>query len=357
MTPELEIIKNENALSPEFLPEILPHRESQIQLISRNLEPAGRGQKPQSIFIYGAPGIGKTASIKFVFKQFEEYSGIKPIYINSWDYNTSFAVLAKITIELGFFTQRRGVSKDEVIERLVDCLKKTNKGVIICLDEIDQLIKKDEKVLYDLLRLNQYVTNPIGIVAVSNYKDIFMNLEPRIMSSLDVEEIPFKPYTLDEMKNILKERCKEAFKAGAIEEGVILLCANHAILRGGDVRVGLECLRKAYRISQDESSSKITVDHVKKILLSTKTVKMDLIKEKIDDVDKNIIKLLDYDKAVASEELRKRYTETYKKMSHTGFRKHLNHLKSNGIISEEISREDTPGRKVFISLNKRKVFK
>ncbi len=357
MQIDSKIIKNENALSTEFMPEILPHRESQIQFIAKNLEPASRGRKPQNIFINGPPGIGKTASIKFVFKQFEEYSGIRSVYINTWDYSTSSALLTKITTELGIFVQRRGISKDEIIERLVDGLKKVNKGVIICLDEIDQLIKKDEGALYDLLRLNQYVENPIGIVAISNYKNIFLNLEPRIMSSLDLEEISFKPYTLDEMKSILNERCKDAFKGGVVEDGVVLLCANHAITRGGDVRVGLECLRKASRLAEDDNSEKITVYHVKSILLTVKSVKMSIIKGNVEGVDRSIVDLLETGDDITSTNLREIYSKKYGNISHVAFRKHLNYLKNSGIIKERKTREGSRGRKVYISLVKRKVFK
>ncbi len=354
---ESKIYKNENALSPEYLPEMLPHRESQTELIAKNLEPASKGRRPQNIFVNGAPGIGKTASVKFVFKQFEEYSGIKPVYINTWDYNTSFGLITKLTTELGFFVQRRGVSKDEVMERLIDGIKKTKKGIVVCLDEIDQLIRRDEKALYDLLRLNQYVENQVGIVAISNYKDVFMNLEPRIMSSLDIEEIQFKPYTLEEMKKILTERCKEAFRSGVVEEGVILLCANHAVVRGGDVRIGIECLRKASRLAEDENSDRITVDHVKKILLSVKSMKVEIMKNRLEDTDKNIAVLLESQNVITSSELRDLYSKQYGKISHVQFRHHLNYLKNTGVINEKVRRSGSRGRKVYISLAKRKVFK
>lgn len=228
--------------------------------------------------------------------------------------------------------------------------------MIICLDEVDQLVKKDEGALYDLLRLNQYVDNPISLVMISNYRDIFVNVEPRIKSSLNIEELEFKPYTMQEMKDILMERVKNAFRPGSIEEGVILLCANHAINKGGDVRIGLECLRKAARICEEENSDRIKTDYVKTILKETGPVKLKIMQEKLQGVDKNIIDLLSKEKNITSTDLHNKYVKNYGEISHFGLTKHVKHLKDIEILKVEESRKDTRGRKWFISLTKRKVF-
>lgn len=355
---ESKIFKDENILSPEYLPEFLPHRETQMERIAKIITPVSYGRTSQNIFISGVPGIGKTASAKFIFRKFEEYSEkVKTIYINTWNYNTSFSILTKLVIELGFFAQRRGVSKDEIMDKLIEAMKKTNKSLVICLDEVDQLVKKDESALYDLLRLNQYVTNPIVLVMISNYRDIFAEIEPRIKSSLNIEEIEFKPYNLQEMKDILHERCEYAFRPGVMEEGVILLCANHAINKGGDVRIGLECLRKAARTSEEENSDKIKVSHLKQILNETGPVKLKIMKDNLTGVKKNIVDLLSELEEVTSTEFHKKYIEKFGQISQFGLRKHIIHLENIGVIKTKESREETRGRKYFISLVKRKVFK
>ena len=358
MIEESGIFKNEEVLNPEYLPELLPHRETQIQRIADNLLPANKGKHPQNMFIYGKPGIGKTACVKFVFRKFEEFSErVKTVYINTWDYTTSVSILTKLVTDLGFFIQRRGISKDEVMERLIEALKKTKKSLIVCLDEVDQLISKDEKALYDLLRLNQYIKNPIGLIMISNYKDIFINIEPRIKSSLDVEEIEFKPYSLPEMRDILQERCKHAFKPGKVEDGVILLCANHAIQRGGDVRIGLECLRKASRISEAEGSDKLKVEHVKRILNEVKSLKLKLMQDNLKGIEKSLIEILRENDELTSTQLRKKFIQKFGKISRYGLRKHVKRLEKIGLIKTRESRRGTRGRKYFISLYKRKIFK
>ena len=344
---ESKIFKNEEVLSPEYLPDFLPHREDKIKQLAENLLPAAKKRIPQNTFIFGPPGTGKTACSKFVFREFEEYSGVKTIYINCWYYKTITAIFSKISSELGGFVQRRGLSKDEVLERLVEICNKLNKGLVVCLDEVDQLIFHDDSALYDLLRLNQYVKIPIGFIFISNNQFVFSNVDARVKSSLNIEEIEFKPYSLLEMKDILEERAKLAFKA--FEGAAILLAANHAVQNGGDVRVGLECLMKAGRQAEKENSNKLLVSHVKEILQTVKPVKPEILKERLNLDEKIILQVLDEKKRIFTDEL---YSEYCKKIecpvSERRFRDFLNHLEEINLIKIVGRKRGVVGRKRII---------
>jgi len=328
---ESKIFKDEEALSSEYLPELLPHREQQIKHLADNLLPAAEKRMPQNTFIFGPPGIGKTVCIKYVFREFEDYSGMKTVYINCWDYRTVNAIFTKISIELGTFVQRRGLSKDEILERLVEACNKLDRSLIICLDEIDQLVFHDENALYDLLRLNQYVKIPIGLVFVSNNPFVFARVEPRAKSSLSIEELEFKPYSLIEMREILQERANLAFTA--VEGGAVLLAANHAVQNGGDVRVGLECLIKAGRYAEGEKSSKMSISHIKAILQTVRPAKPQILKEKINLDEKIIVQALDEKKKMFTDELYSVYSEKIEcPVSERRFRDFLNHLSEIGLV-------------------------
>jgi len=335
---ESPIFKREEALSAEYVPTLLPHRENEIKNIAKNILPASRGRKPQNTFIYGPPGIGKTAVIKNVFREFEDYSDrVRCIYVNCWDFKTPTALLTKITTDMGFFTQRRGWGKDEVISRLIEALNKTNKGLVVCLDEVDQLNKE---ALYDLLRINQYVKNPVGLVFISNYEHVFADVEPRIRSSLAYEPQEFKPYTLIEMKDILASRAREAFHL--FELGVIMLCANHAVQQGGDVRVGLQCLLKSGREAEKENAKKLTTKHVRAVLKQVKEAKPQVLKEKISEKESLILDVLNETKKIGAGELYKKYRELAKKkgedpVTDRAVRDMVKHLKEIGLV--EISKK------------------
>ncbi len=351
---ESKIFKNEEVLSPEYLPDILPHRENQIKQLADNLLPASKGRKPQNTFISGSPGIGKTASAKFVFREFENYSGIKTIYMNCWDYNTSNSVLTKIVSDFGMFVQRRGWAKDEIISRLIEALEKSKKSLLVCLDEVDQLVYKDQKVLYDLLRLNQYVKNQIGLIFISNNPHVFANLEARITSSLNLDEVEFKPYTLQEMKNILQERAD--YGLHSVEEGVVALASAHALNKNGDVRVGLECLLKAGRLAEEENSDKVKVVHVKKVLKTVDEVKPEILKERVTDVEKLILDIVDKKEQITFDGLYDEYIKSVgSPLTKRMFRDYINHLNSVDLIkiskkkSEKVTWKSLVGRSRIIS--------
>ena len=326
MNADSNIFKNEQILSPDYLPDILPHREQQIKQIANNLAPASKGRKPQNTFVFGSPGTGKTASIKHVFREFEDYSGIKTVYINCWDYKTAAAVLSKIAIDLGYPVQRRGWSKDEIFGKLIEVLNKINKGLIICLDEVDQL---EQEALYDTLRLD--VKSPLGVVAISNDPFAFANAEPRIKSSLAMDDIEFKPYTLEEMKNILQERVK--YGITSLENGVVLLAANRAVQKGGDVRIGLQCLLKAGRIAEQENSNKVKVEHMKYVIREVKAVKPEILKEKIISHEKTILDILGDGDKWQSGELYRKYCEVVENpVSDRAFRDYVNHLEQVNLV-------------------------
>lgn len=328
-----KIFKDEAVLSPEHLPAMLPHRENQIKQLARNILPASKGRKPQNTFLCGPSGIGKTAVTKYVFREFEEYSDrVKCIYLNCWYFKTAVAVFSEIARLLGIFVQRRGWSKDEIIARFVEGVKKSKKGFVFCLDEVDQL---ESDALYDLLRIGQYVNTPVGLVFISNFKHVFAEAEPRIRSSLAIEELEFKPYTIVEMKDILAERSKYAFQS--IDSAALLLAANRAVQKGGDVRVGLQCLLKAGRVAEEENAHKVSVEHVKEIMRSVGEAKPKILKERITDVERRILKILGDGKKWKSGLLYEEYKKLAKRsgeepMTARMFRKYVNHLAEIGLV-------------------------
>ena len=327
------VFKREEVLSTEYVPQMLPHREDQIKRVAKNILPASRGRKPQNTFVFGPPGIGKTAVAKNVFREFEEYSDrVRCVYVNCWDFKTPTALLTKVTTETGFFTQRRGWGKDEVMARLIESLNKINKGLIVCLDEVDQL---DKDALYDLLRLNQYVKNPIGVIFISNYQRVFADVEPRIRSSLATEEIEFKPYTIAEMKDILASRAADAFRS--FEPAAVMLCANHAVQKGGDVRVGLQCLLKAGREAERDEAKKLCVKHVKAVLKSVKEAKPQVLKEKVNEHERMLLDAMSVTKKMAAGSVYKKYSKLAKKrgkepVSDRAVRDFINHLVEIGLV-------------------------
>ncbi|MFH1623327.1 MAG: hypothetical protein ABIA12_02305, partial [Candidatus Aenigmatarchaeota archaeon] len=177
---------------------------------------------------------------------------------------------------------------------------------------------------------------------VSNNPHVFAKAEPRIRSSLGVEEVEFKPYTLDEMKDILGRRAKDAFRA--YDAAVVTLAANHAVQKGGDVRVGLQTLMKAGRAAERRNARKVAVEDVKVALKAVDEVKPQIIKERVNEHERMLLDALNDGKKLPSAELYGRYRALAKKagvasVTDRALRDFVNHLAELGMI--EVSEKKT----------------
>ena len=63
------IIVREEFLMPDYVPDEVLHRHSEIDFIANSIKPLISKKSPENIFIHGKPGTGKTLSLKYVEKQ------------------------------------------------------------------------------------------------------------------------------------------------------------------------------------------------------------------------------------------------------------------------------------------------
>ena len=113
------LFKNELALDYSFLPKILPHREQQQRYMASIINPLLDGKNGKNLFVYGAPGIGKTAAMKFVLNELEEETDeVIPVYINCWQKSTTFKIVVDICEQLGY-----KLTHNKRTEELFDIIK------------------------------------------------------------------------------------------------------------------------------------------------------------------------------------------------------------------------------------------
>jgi cell division control protein 6 len=207
---ESPVFRRKEVLSPNYLPDHLPHREGEIKTISQIINQVlNHPFHASNIFIFGSPGTGKTSSIRFIFNRLSETRAL-PIYLNCFRTNTRMGALYAILIE--FFRRvgptrkmpsRRGVAYDELFDLFCTELRKNKVIPVICFDEIDHLLHRGPEILYDLSRLKEE-SLPAQLVMITNDQFVFTNTDPRIRSSLQpVEEVHYKPYSFEQMKEII----------------------------------------------------------------------------------------------------------------------------------------------------------
>jgi cell division control protein 6 len=303
------IIKNEDALTPDFFPPEFLHRESEKKEVAITLNSIIESKAPESAFIFGPTGTGKTSIAKNLLQQLKEYSSKTIcVYANCWQSNTKQAILSKIAEEMKLVLPRRGISNDEFKESIIEAAQRDKKVIAIILDEIDVLFSnKSEDVLYELSRNKEMHSVPTTIIGISNSKELFVKIDIRLKSSLQMKKIEFKQYSPAQLKDILIQRAKIALKDGTFDEEIISLCAVQGAKRGGDARVAISILSKSAKIAQKENSAKILPNHVKKVVeeeVKTQSKEKD---ENLSELEEKIIQLLKEDGKTAA-------TAIYEKM-------------------------------------------
>ena len=266
------------------MPEILPHREREINNLATILVPALRNEAPSNVFIYGKTGTGKTAVTKYIGKQLlgkgnETGKKINFIYINCEVVDTQYRLLQNIANHfIDDWSERipfTGWPTDEVFAKLKAMIEKQGGVTVIILDEVDKL--KGDEALYNLSRINSDLEHSkVSIVGLSNDLKFTEFLDPRVKSSLGEENMIFPPYDAGELQDILNQRIVIALKPNSIDSEVVPLCSALAAQEHGDARRALDLLRMSAELAERSKSPKITKKHVK---LAQNKIEIDRIVE------------------------------------------------------------------------------
>ncbi len=273
------VFKNMEVLSPHYIPDVLPHREKEIEVIMRTVAPALRNVKPKNLFLYGKTGTGKTSCSKHVMEQFNGMRRNAIMrYMNCRIYNTRYKILFKIAEELDKGQVKMGYPHTHLYEILLEWIEENNRHLIIILDEID-MIKDVDDLIYTLTRINDELDRgSVSILGISNRLHFKEKLDPRSKSALYEKELVFKPYNANQLYEIIKQRAKEAFHEGAIEDSALRIAAALAARETGDARYALKLIQKAGMLAEEREDPKVTDKHVE---LARKSVDNDLVGEAV----------------------------------------------------------------------------
>lgn len=271
------LITNREILHFTYIPNTIPHRNSEQEQITQTLIPILKHSRPSNLLVYGKPGTGKTLVVKKILSQIQkrvEKSNfpIKLVYANSKEETTLYGLLVGFGRELGLGEKElpsTGLAISEVFKRLLKTIEENHYNVVFVIDEIDHLVhlvsKTGNDVLYQLTRANERLKKAtLTLVGISNDLTFKERLDPRVISSLGEEEIVFTNYTVEQLKKILEDRIQLAFIKGAIEESSVNLCAAMAGREHGDARRAIDLLRVAGEIAEREQSNIVKEEHVRK---------------------------------------------------------------------------------------------
>jgi cell division control protein 6 len=263
---EETLFKDRELFELDHLPEHFSHRESQMNGLKFCIRPALQGSRSVNALCLGPPGTGKTTAVFKLFEEIEAHSNtVIPVYVNCQMDSTRYAVFFQLYKKIfGHAPPSSGVSFKRIFEKVARESTERNLVLVVALDDINYLFheKEIDHVLYSLLRAHETCPGArMGVVAILSEPTLRYVLDPRVASVFQPEEIPFPLYTREEMKDILSRRAQLGFYPGVISEEVLELIVDFTE-KSGDLRVGIDLLKRAGLSAEKRASKSILIQDV-----------------------------------------------------------------------------------------------
>ncbi|KAF9979769.1 AAA ATPase, partial [Mortierella antarctica] len=225
----------------------------------------------------------KTALLKEVMKDMESEMDdapheIKVITINCMTVKDPRLVYQKILEALG----HKAISSDkDAVVKAVESLVLNTKSKIMyvtILDEIDQLLTKDQDVLYRLFEWSCTMKSRLTLIGIANALDMTDRFLPRLKAkNCEPQLLNFNPYQVAEIREIIMDRLfslegdqrageqngKDEKATGSrprmaplMQRPAIELCARKVASATGDLRKALDICRQTIEMVEMETRKK-----------------------------------------------------------------------------------------------------
>lgn len=240
------------------VPDRLPAREKEMDIIRNFLREHICGKKAGSLYLSGAPGTGKTACLSRILQDLKKkLKGFKTIMLNCMSLRSAQAVFPAIAQEICQEGVSRPAGKD-MMRKLENHLT-AQKGpmIVLVLDEVDQLDSKGQDVLYTLFEWPWLSNSRLVLIGIANTLDLTDRILPRLQAREKCKPclLNFPPYTKNQIATILQDRLSQASRDQVLDNAAIQFCARKVSAVSGDVRKALDVCRRAIEIVESDVKS------------------------------------------------------------------------------------------------------
>jgi len=373
MRSRTTVFKDESKLDINYIPQKLPHRETELRLLMEFFSFITRcpQRMAQRVIITGDVGTGKTvlaqnAGATITSEANRRGVKFRYVHINCREFRGSLLQVIHGVVSVFRPTfPSRGYGEEEVLSTLMQVLDEEDVSVILTLDEFDSLIGKDgSDAVYKLTRLQetrQGKPQRLSFIFIMRDVSTLEKLDASSRSTLQRSVISLQRYGKDQLIDILKDRVAMAFEPGTVEEDVVTLISGLAFKETGNARFGIELLWRAGKYADAKDGDMVEAECVRLAMSSiVPTIRRsDLASlgrhEKLfllavarffKENEQAYVSLAGVEKgyAVVCEEFNE------KPNNHTQIWNYAQYLSSLGIIKVEVATSTTRGRSTQISL-------
>jgi cell division control protein 6 len=321
------------------------------------LRPAVRGSRPLNVIARGPPGTGKTTAVQKLFGELRaETTDVRAVRVNCQVNGTRYSVFSRLFEGIfDYEPPSSGISFKRLFEQVTDRLVDDEEVLVVTLDDVNYLFYENEAsdTLYSLLRAHEeHAGAKIGVICISSDLDldVIEELDSRVQSVFRPEEVYFPKYDEAEIVDILGERVERGFHDGVISPTVLDRVAALTAESNGDLRVGIDLLRRAGLNAEMRASKEVSVEDVEAAYDKSKYVHLSRALRGLSDSEAALVAVI----AEHSGEQAGAVYETFNDRTDLGYTRYseiINKLDRLGIIDATYTDVDGRGRSRELTLN------
>ncbi|MBB6647896.1 ORC1-type DNA replication protein [Halobellus ruber] len=349
------VFRDEHVFEIDYVPETFRHRETQLESLKYALRPAVRGSRPLNTMVRGPPGTGKTTAVQKLFGELGARTDVRTVRVNCQVDSTRYAVFSRVFEHIfEYEPPASGISFKKLFGQITDQLVEDDEVLAVALDDVNYLFYENEAsdTLYSLLRAHEAHSGArIGVVVVSSdlSLDVIEELDSRVQSVFRPEEVYFPVYDVDEIVDILRERVDRGFHDGVVGAPELDRVAE-LTAESGDIRVGIDLLRRAGLHAEMRASRTVEIEDVEAAYEKSKYVHLSRSLRGLSDRERELVEVIaDHDGDRAGEVYEAFHEETG--LGYTRYSEIVNKLDQLGVVDAAYADVEGRGRSRSLSLS------
>ncbi|KAL4893983.1 putative origin recognition complex subunit Orc1 [Aspergillus ambiguus] len=242
------------------VPTSLPCRKNEFETVYNHLSAAIMEGTGACIYISGTPGTGKTATVREVVAQLnsavlaEEMDDFIFVEINGMkvtDPHQSYSLLWE-ALKGDRVSPSHAL---DLLEREFSHPSPRRVSCVVLMDELDQLVTKNQSVMYNFFNWPALRHSRLIVLAVANTMDLpERTLSNKISSRLGLTRITFPGYKHTDLMEIISTRLANV-PGNIVDADAVQFASRKVAAVSGDARRALDICRRAVEIAEQNGEA------------------------------------------------------------------------------------------------------